>query len=149
LDGEIVQRSPTGSRHAACVNRLNRLLTQILGRDAIVSVQNPIRPGDLSEPEPDLTVLTNRDDFYVQAHPAAEDVLMLIEVDDNSLDTDQAVKLPLYARAGIPEVWLVDVEAGVIDAYRTPSTSGYLLRQRYLPGQTIALGWIGYRRCRQ
>jgi Uma2 family endonuclease len=141
LDGEIVQMSPIGSRHAACVNRLNRLLTQILGQTAIVSVQNPIRLGDFSEPEPDLTVLTNRDDFYVQAHPVAEDVLLLIEVADSSLATDRTVKLPLYARAGIPEVWLVDVDAGMVDAYRTPSASGYLLRQRYLPGQTIsALG---------
>lgn len=141
LDGEIVQMNPIGSRHAACVKRLTQLLVQQLGERAIVGVQDPVQLDAYSVPEPDLSVLIYRQDFYAQAHPTAEDVLLLIEVTDSSLETDRAVKLPLYARAGIPEVWLVDVEAGVVDAYRTPSASGYLLRQRYLPGQTIsALG---------
>ncbi|RME65390.1 MAG: Uma2 family endonuclease [Caldilineae bacterium] len=137
LDGEIVQMSPIGSRHAACVNRLTRLLTRVVGQKAIVSVQNPVRLDDYSEPEPDLAVLVYREDFYAEAHPTPQDVLLLIEVVDTSAEQDRSVKLPLYARAGIPETWLVDLEAGVVDAYRTPSAEGYLLRQRYLPGQTV------------
>ena len=139
LDGEIVQMSPIGSRHAACVNRLNRLLAPLVGTAGIVSIQNPVHLSELSAPEPDVALLVYRDDFYGQQSPTAADLLLLIEVADSSAEYDRTVKLPLYARAGIPEVWLVEVEAGGIDAYRTPSASGYLLRQRYLPGQMIAL----------
>lgn len=137
LGGEIVAMSPIGSRHAACVNRLNRLLVSALGESAIVSIQNPIRLDDLSEPEPDVALLKPQDDFYTDQVPTPTDVLLLIEVADSSVDQDRAVKLPLYARVGIAEVWLVDLIDGVIDAYRTPSSEGYLLRQRYLSSQTI------------
>jgi len=139
LNGEIVPMSSIGGRHAACVKRINQLLVQQLGGRAIVGVQDPIRLNDLSEPEPDLSVMAFRVDYYADQHPEPSDVLLLIEVADTSAQHDRTVKVPLYAQAGIPEVWLVDLAAGHVDAFRHPAPAGYLLRRRHLPGQTISL----------
>ncbi|MBX2997547.1 MAG: Uma2 family endonuclease [Caldilineaceae bacterium] len=142
--------SPNGSRHAACVKRLTQLLVHQLGEQAIIGVQDPVQLDTYSVPEPDLSVLTYREDFYAQAHPTAEDVLLLIAVADSSLETDQAVKLPIYARAGIPEVWLVDVDAG--GDRRLPDPIGQRLSTApTLPAWAthLRLGWIGHHRCRR
>ena len=125
LDGEILEMTPIGSRHAACVDRLNRILTSQLRTTAIVRIQNPIRLNDRSEPQPDIAVLQPRADFYEQAHPGPPDVLLLIEVIDSSSELDQRVKLPLYAKAGMREVWLVNLEERTIYVYRRPSQLGY------------------------
>jgi Uma2 family endonuclease len=124
IDGEIVQVSPIGSTHAACVARLNMLLSPLQAR-GIVWVQNPIRLGDYAEPEPDVAVLRPRGDFYAGAHPGPQDVLLIVEVAETSADRDRAVKVPLYARWGIREVWLVDLERSRIEVYRSPSPRGY------------------------
>lgn len=125
IEGEIVQRTPVGSRHAACVARLTRVLAGTIGDRAIVWVQNPIRLSDLSEPEPDLALLRARDDFYASAHPGPEAVLLVIEVGDSSRSFDADTKAPLYARHGIPELWLVDLETGRVTVHRDPSPDGY------------------------
>jgi Uma2 family endonuclease len=109
IEGEIVDMTPIGSRHAAVVDLLTRWLVMGCGTRAIVRVQGPVRLGAHSEPQPDLLVLEPRDDFYQRKPPTGDDVLLLIEVADSSLQYDQAVKLPLYARAGVREVWLVDL----------------------------------------
>ena len=124
LDGEIDVMTPIGGRHAACVNRLNRLLGRQVGEAALVSVQHPVRLSTLSEPGPDIALLRPRADDYAQDHPSASDVLLLIEVADTSLDTDRAVKLPLYAQALAPEVWLVDLVADQIHRYTEPHGVG-------------------------
>src|SRR5437870_5978990 len=105
IDGEIVAMSPVGSRHAACVKRLNRILGRRVGDLVVVGVQDPIGLDDYSEPEPDISLLRPRADFYSEAHPIPSDVLMIIEVADSSDLYDREVKVPLYARAGIPETW--------------------------------------------
>ena len=125
IEGEIVEMPPIGSRHAACVNRLNRLLSAKVGGRAIVSVQNPIHLSERSEPQPDLALLKPRPDFYAAAHPRPEDVLLMIEVAEASVDYDREVKMPLYAQAGIPEVWLVDLQGEFIEVHRRPSARGY------------------------
>ncbi len=125
IEGEIVQMSPIGERHAACVKRLNRLCTRILGDRAIVAVQDPIRLSDDSEPQPDLAILKPRDDFYASGHPRAADILLVIEVADTTQTFDRDTKLPLYARAGIAEAWLVDLEKGRVELYRKPGRKGY------------------------
>ena len=138
IEGEVVEMSPIGSRHAACVDRLNRLFsTRVEGR-AIVRVQSPIRLGRYSEPQPDLALLQPRDDFYAQAHPEPEDVLLVVEVAETSAAYDREVKVPLYARSGIPEVWLVDLEAGQVEVYREPTPKGYREVERVGPGQPLA-----------
>ena len=97
IDGEVIEVSPIGSRHAACVDRLNRLFNKL--EDVIVRVQSPIRLDDFSEPQPDITLLKLRPDFYAQGHPTPSDVLLVVEVADSSTEFDCVVKLPLYAEA--------------------------------------------------
>jgi len=126
LAGEVVEIPPIGSRHAASVDRLHRMLHDGLVESAvIVRVQNPIRLDEHSEPQPDLAVTRFRSDFYRDAHPGPADVFLVIEVADTSADLDRDVKVPLYARAGIPEVWVVDLAARAVDVYRGPSLQGY------------------------
>jgi Uma2 family endonuclease len=133
--GEIIQMSPIGERHAACVALLTQLITLRLQRSAIVWVQNPIRLDDYSEPQPDLSLLKPRADFYRRAKPKPEDVLLVIEVSDTTLEYDRAVKMPLYAGAGIPEAWLVNLPEGRIEVYSDPSGGGYQTAPSYARGE--------------
>jgi Uma2 family endonuclease len=140
IEGEIVEMTPIGSRHAGHVNRLNDLLTAAVGRMAIVAVQNPLRLGSRSEPQPDLLLLRRRADYYASAHPEPPDVLLLVEVADTSLDYDRLVKIPLYARAAIPEVWLLDLEALSLLVHRDPGSEGYRDVRSARRGERLALG---------
>ncbi|MEK7702599.1 MAG: Uma2 family endonuclease [Nitrospirota bacterium] len=121
IEGEIIQMSPIGKHHASCVNRLNRILNMELGALAIISVQNPIRIGNFSEPQPDIVLLKPRTDFYAEQAPTAEDVLLLIEVADTSIEYDRTVKIPLYAAANISEVWIVNLQEGQVEVYSEPA----------------------------
>jgi Uma2 family endonuclease len=138
LDGEIVEMSPIGTRHTGGVNRLNALFTRRFGRRAVVSVQNPIVLDDYSEPQPDLTILAARSDYYSTAHPRPADVLLAIEVSDSSVSYDRTIKLGLYARKHLRELWLIDIPGGAVDVYRRPSSSGYREHQRLTRGRRIA-----------
>lgn len=135
IEGEIVEMAAIGTRHFACVNQLTRSLVREVGDAAIVSVQNPVRLDEHSEPQPDLTVLRVRD--YRESLPIPEDVLLLIEVSDTTLSYDRGVKLPLYARAGIREVWIVDVTHEVIERHTDPSGDGYRRTERTRRGEAI------------
>lgn len=104
IEGELIDMPPIGSLHAGKVMRLVSFLTTALSNRAIVSPQNPVRLGEHSEPQPDLTVLRFRDDFYESAHPQPGDVHLLVEVADTTVRYDREVQIPLYARYGIPEV---------------------------------------------
>lgn len=130
IDGEIIDMPPIGAPHAGGVKRLIRVLTQALGERAILAAQDPVLLGDLSAPQPDLALLRPRDDFYAEAHPGPEDVLLLIEVAASSLAFDRETKLPLYARFGIPEVWLVDVAGRTLDIQRDPDGGRYTTQFR-------------------
>jgi Uma2 family endonuclease len=125
IHGEIVEMSPVGRRHAACVKRLNQLFSQILGIQAIVAVQDPIKLGDRSEPQPDIALLKPRPDFYAAGHPQPEDILLLVEVADTSMATDREVKIPLYASSSILEVWLVDIDQQSVEVYSQPAANIY------------------------
>ncbi len=137
IDGEIFQMSPIGSRHVACVNRLLAHVSLQVGQIVIVSVQNPIQLTDYSEPQPDLAVLRPHPDFYADALPTPRDVLLLIEVAETSLDYDRDVKVPRYAEATIPEVWLVNVEDERVTVYTEPSGTGYRTQRQFNRGQVI------------
>jgi Uma2 family endonuclease len=125
IEGEIVEMSPVGPVHAACVRRLNKLFNELFGRVALVQVQDPIRLGKRSEPLPDVALVQPRADFYTKGHPEPEDIFLLVEVAQSSLEKDQKIKIPMYARAGIAEVWLVHLMGQVVYMYRKPSPSGY------------------------
>ena len=125
IEGEIIDMAAIGSRHAACVNRLTELLITRLAGRATIGVQNPVRLSDLSEPQPDLAVLQHRPDFYASGHPAPADVLLVVEVADTTLAWDRNVKAPLYGRAGVAEVWVVDLTAEGVDVLMGPHSEGY------------------------
>jgi Uma2 family endonuclease len=146
IRGEIVEMSPIGLEHITCVMRLNNLfLTQQLNRNLLLSVQNPIRVPSNSRPEPDVTVLKWRDDFYAGKHPSSEDVLLLIEVSDTTLADDRNVKMPLYAASGIPEMWIVNLPEGVIEVYANPAQGGYQYTRLAHRGESLPLpaGLVG------
>ncbi len=125
IEGEIVQMTPIGRRHAACVARLTHLFSTVVEGRAIVWVQNPILLTPDSEPQPDVVLLRPRADFYKEADARPNDVLLLVEVADASAGYDRTVKLPLYARAGVREVWLVDLQGESVEVHRQPAASGY------------------------
>ncbi len=131
IEGEIVDMAPIGSEHGGRVNRLNRLVSQAVadGR-VIVSIQNPLRLDRRNEPQPDLMLLRPRADDYASSHPTAADVLLLVEVADSSLAYDRGPKLALYARYGVPEVWVVDLAGRAVEICREPSPEGYAERSR-------------------
>lgn len=143
LFGEIVKMSPIKSPHAGTVKLLNRLFNNRIGKNYIVAVQDPIELDKYSEPEPDLSILKFRDDIYTRSHPKAEDTLLLIEVADTSLMIDREVKIPLYASAGIPEAWIINLQERQIEIFTTPSPNGYSQIHIYRKGETIHHELVG------
>ena len=125
LDGEIVQMSPIGIPHASSVDRIAELFRRRLVGRANIRVQGPIVLDRFSQPQPDVSVLALRADFYARAHPRPRDVLLAVEVMSSSRGYDRTLKLPLYARAELREVWLVDLKAQVIEVYTRPALRGY------------------------
>ena len=135
IEGVLVEMTAIGTRHFSCVNRLTRLLVMNVGDEAIVSVQNPVRLNEYNEPQPDVTVIRPRD--YEESLPMPEDVMLLIEVSDTTLAYDRGVKLPLYARAGIREVWIADLPDETIGRYTDPSEEGYRRADQMRRGRTL------------
>ena len=138
--GEIVQMAAIGSYHAGCVNYLTTAFSRTCHERAVVSVQNPLRLNEESEPQPDIVLLRPRDDFYSRSHPGPEDVLLVVEVSHSTVEYDRNVKVPLYAQALIPELWLTNLEDGYIDAYTEPNTEtgSYGKVRRFSDGERIA-----------
>lgn len=139
IDGDLIDMAPIGTGHASVVNRLTQAFVLACAGRAIVSIQNPIALDDMSEPQPDVVISRFRDDFYATEHPGPADILLLVEVADSSLRFDRTVKLPLYARAGIGEVWIVDLVHRVVDAHRGPASDGYSSPTKHYPGETLPL----------
>jgi Uma2 family endonuclease len=125
IDGAIHDMSPIGPLHSGVVNRLNRFFNLRAKGRWIVSAQNPIGLDKYSEPQPDVVVLKPAPDDYVSHHPTPDDVFLLIEVADSSLDFDRGKKLHIYARAGISEFWIVNLQESIIEVYRDPHFTDY------------------------
>nr|WP_242024406.1 Uma2 family endonuclease [Trichocoleus sp. FACHB-591] len=139
LEGEIIDLSPISSRHAACVNRLNYLFHDRLRDRVIVAAQNPVELSDRLEPQPDVALLQPRPDFYEAGHPQPQDILLLVEVADTTVEFDREIKIPLYAKSGVREVWLVDLNENAIAVYREPSLRGYDQVQQLQRGQELTV----------
>lgn len=137
VEGEVVAMAANGSRHSACVTRLTALILGRVGDSAIVRVQEPLRLSDRTELEPDIAIVRRRQDYYATAHPSAADTLLAIEVAESSLAYDRDVKLPLYAGAGVPEAWLVDLAKRQVRVLTEPSVEGYRLTVIKSPADTI------------
>ncbi|MCP5158348.1 MAG: Uma2 family endonuclease [Gammaproteobacteria bacterium] len=125
IEGDLIAMPPIGERHASYTRRLNQFFSRRVGDTAIVDVQNPVMLNAHSEPQPDIVLLKPCTDFYESVHPGPADVLLLIEVSDTTLRYDRETKVPLYAKAGVPEVWVVDTLHQRLEVYRCPSADGY------------------------
>ena len=136
IDGEVVEMSPTGNPHGAFVDNMTHLLINAVGDRARVRVQGTVRIPPRSLPQPDLVVLRPRS--YKSESATTADILLVVEVADTSLRYDRTVKLRLYARAGIPEYWIVDAKAETLEVYRAPSGDQYAEHQQPARGSTIA-----------
>ena len=143
VEGDIIERWPVSNHHAACVGRLTKLLGQSGGDRAIVWVQNPVEINDYSEPVPDVTLLKWRDDFYAHAKPVPDDVLLVVEVSDSTINYDRKVKAPLYARAGVPEMWLVNLPEELIEVYTRPLNGAYQETRSVRRGESVTVASAG------
>ncbi len=152
IEGEVVEMPPMGSRHAAVVHELRDLLDAAVGTRASVRMQSPLQLGSSSEPEPDLVLVKRRADYYAGSRPTAADVLLVVEVSETTLSQDRTVKQPLYARHGLPELWIVDVKRSRLHTFQSPAGGGYtrvssidepgLTALEALPGVTVDLSGV-------
>jgi Uma2 family endonuclease len=125
LDGRIIDMSPIGPFHGGVITYLIEIFTAASKGRWQTTVQNPVHLDDHSEPQPDLLLLKPSPHYYRKRHPQPEDVYLLIEVSDTSLTTDREDKLPVYGRAGISEVWIVNLADLSVEVYREPHFTGY------------------------
>lgn len=139
IEGEIIEVPPIGSRHAGKVERLVDLLRQAVGDRAMVRTQEPSVVGKYSVPQPDVTVVTRRDDYYESAHPEPRDVLLVVEVAESSLAFDRDVKTAMYARSGVAELWVVDVAGQRITRSASPRNGVYTESQVVRAGEMIGV----------
>lgn len=142
--GQIVEMAAKGTAHEVCITRLLRELPKLISDRATIRCQSPIVLLTNSEPEPDFTIVQNRDDDYLNSHPKPENVLLVIEISDSSLDYDQAVKLPLYAEAGISDYWLFNLIDNQLEVYNEPYQDlqgkfGYSTKRILLPHKKVTI----------
>ncbi len=134
LDGELIEMPPSSEDHSFGVNEIARIFYRRFEDRARIQSQSPIRLNEVSEPEPDVALLVAREDRYRKRRPLASDVLLVVEVSDKSLRYDRGRKLEAYARAGIPEVWIVNIPDRCVERYAGLSAG------RYAPAEIVKAG---------
>jgi len=137
IDGYLIDKMGIGSKHASVVRRLGKILERKIGDETQVSVQNPIHIDEYNEPEPDIALLTPRKDFYAESHPTPQDVLLLVEVSDSTVEYDREIKKTLYVQAEILEFWLVNLQDNTVESYSQPKNGNYRLARILEKGETI------------
>ncbi len=144
IEGEIIQMSPIGKKHAACVDRLSMTLAVLLAGKAVLRTQGPVRLDDATQVQPDIAVLDLRDDFYAGSLPTPSDALLLIEVADATLAYDRSIKLSLYAEVGVPEVWLVNLPEDKVEVFSNLEGGAYQVVQQLGRGDVLVVpGAVG------
>jgi len=136
IEGELIQKMAIGDRHAAIVNLLNKFFIKNVSDDILVSVQNPVRLSDYNEPEPDLALADLRK-FDGKRHPRPDEVILLVEVSDSTVKYDRDKKLPLYAEAEIPEVWIINLPNELVEVHTKPSVGLYQFVKIFKRGETV------------
>lgn len=138
IEGEILEMAPPGAPHSTAVGLVQDILHATFEGTALhVRGQQPVRIGPDSEPEPDIAVVKGRRLDYLKIHPAAEDVVLVIEVADTSIDLDRRRKARLYGRAGIPEYWIVALPERILEVFTDPGAAGYAQRTVLRPGDAV------------
>ena len=144
IEGEIIDMAPLGKDHLSVVDQLTKLLVLAVGDDAIVRIQGSVRLSQITEPEPDVVLLKPRADFYRSRFATGADMLLVVEVSESSLRYDRDIKVPLYARHGVPEVWIFDLENSQLLTYRELADGDYRRRAAAAhPGMTPVPGLAG------
>ena len=138
IDGEIVSMTPIGPQHNAAVARATKVFVTSVGDSAIVLPQGSVRLNLRSEPQPDIAILRPREDYYASRHAGPSDILLLLEVAKASIDIDRDVKLRLYARCGVHEYWILDLNEDVLTCYDEPAGDEYERIRHYQRGQSVA-----------
>jgi len=144
IRGEIIEMAAKGTSHSVCETRLERELYKLIGERATLRGQQPIILSSYSEPEPDRVIVKNKEDDYLNGHPKTEDILLLIEISDSSLDYDQTTKLSVYAENNISDYWIFNLVSFCLEYYRQPYQNlqgefGYRSKLIYLPNESIIL----------
>jgi len=139
IEGEIIEMSPVGNRHIGCVNRANALFAVRLATRAVLSVQNPILLSSDTEPQPDIVLARPREDYYGGKRISPADTFLVLEVSDTTLRYDRKRKMPLYAKWGVPELWIENLESDVILVFRDPTPTGYANTLTLHRGESIAV----------
>jgi Uma2 family endonuclease len=139
IEGEIIEMSPVGDRHIACVNRATALFSSRLAGKVMVSVQNPIRLSRYTEPQPDILLAHPREDYYATKRILPEDTFLVIEISDSTVRYDRNRKMPLYARSGVPELWIENLQEDVILVYRNPAPDAFSTSLIFRRGDSVSL----------
>lgn len=142
IDGFLIEKMSIGSNHAGTVNVLTQKLIVTLAGKAVVAVQNPIHIDEHNEPEPDISLLKPREDFYRKSLPDPQDALLLIEVSGSTVECDREIKRMLYAKAEIAEFWLVNLKENTVERYSSPKNGNYRLVEILESGEMIKAGTI-------
>jgi Uma2 family endonuclease len=137
LDGQIVEKmSPQGSRHTTALRLVTRALEVAFGDGVDVRAQAPLSAGARSQPEPDVAVVPGSVRDYRDAHP--EEALLVVEVADTTLRTDRGRKARIYAQAGFPEYWIVNLPGACLEVHRDPAGDAYRTKTTLAAGDTVA-----------
>lgn len=144
IRGELIQMTAKGTPHTVCSSILCRQLDRLLGDRAVIRGQDPITLSNQSEPEPDVVIARGRDEDYLGHHPYPEDILLVIEISDTTLNYDQTTKLTLYAEVGIANYWIVNLPARQLERYSQPYQNiqgefNYLTKQISLGNQSVPI----------
>jgi Uma2 family endonuclease len=144
IRGEVIQMAAKGTAHTTCCSNLLRELAKLVANRAELRCQDPITLPSGSEPEPDFVIVRSTDDNYLSAHPTPQDVLLVIEIADSSLNYDREVKIPLYAEAGIQYYWIFNLVAQHLESYGEPyqelaGNFAYSVKRIFLPHQIVTL----------
>jgi Uma2 family endonuclease len=137
IDGEIIEMAAIGRGHATAHRRSVRSFHRLVGERALIDSQDPVVIGEFGEPQPDVVLLRPCPDDYLSAHPTPADVLLVVEIGDSSLDYDRRVKLPMYAKAGIPEAWIENLVDDVVEVCTEPGPDGYRTVRVARGGETV------------
>ncbi len=142
IDGAVNEKTSISAGNAGTVRKLSHIFGKLVFGKAIISNRNPIHIDQYNEPEPDIALLVPRKDFYIESHLTPNEVLLLIEVSDSTVEYDRDVKKTLYAEAEIAEFWLVNLKENTVERYSSPKNGSYRLAEILEPGETIKVGTI-------
>jgi Uma2 family endonuclease len=143
LYGQIIKMSPIGNLHAACLGMLEEFFRDALGKRVTIRSQNPVMLDEYSEPEPDIAIVKRKDNFYADGHPKPDEVILLVEVADATLEKDRSIKKQAYAENGIPEYWIVNLPDQQLERYIDPVSEDYKQKYVYTFEQTFEHDLLG------